>query len=146
MRILLDTNVWIAGLITRGACAELIDYCLSTHQLVISDWILDEVTEKLATRFQYTPDRIREVESWILEISEHFQLEGTLPSISRDVDDNHVLLSVQQAQADCLISGDKDLLDLDYFENIPILKPSDFWGFEDQQIKSEIDGEDSDVE
>lgn len=114
--------------------------------MVISDWILDEVTEKLATRFKYTPDRIREVESWILEISEHFQLEGTLPSVSRDVDDNNVLLSAQQAQADCLISGDKDLLDLEYFENIPILKPSDFWGFEDQQIKPKIDEEDSDVE
>lgn len=131
MRVVLDTNVWIAGLIARGACADLIDHCISAHHLVVSDWILEKVKEKLSTKFQYTPDRVQEVESWMLDICEFFKLEDIPPEISRDTDDNHVPLSAKQAQAVCLISGDKDLLVLEKFENIPITNPSNFWALED---------------
>lgn len=131
MRVLPDTNVWIAGLIARGACADLIDHCLSAHQLVVSDWILEEVKEKLTTKFQYAPNQVKEVESWMLEICDFFQLQGAPPNVSRDADDNHVLLSAKQARATCLVSGDQDLLILEKFEEIPIVSPSGFWALED---------------
>lgn len=133
MRVLFDTNVWIAGLIARGACADLIDHCLGAHQLVVSDWVLEEVKEKLTAKFQYGPSRVKEVEAWMLEICDFFELQGTLPDVSRDADDNHVLLSAKQAQVACLVSGDKDLLVLEKFEEIPIVSPSGFWAFEDQR-------------
>jgi len=131
VKVLLDNNVWVAGLIARGACTDLIDHCLSAHQLVVSDWILEEVKEKLLTKFKYAPERVKEVESWMLEICDFFQLVGIPPEISRDADDNYVLLSAKQAQVVCLVSGDKDLLILEKFENIPIINPSGFWALED---------------
>jgi putative PIN family toxin of toxin-antitoxin system len=44
----------------------------------------------------------------------------------RDPKDDKFLELAVNRHADILITGDKDLLTLGTFENIPILKPSDF--------------------
>lgn len=47
--------------------------------------------------------------------------------VCRDPDDDVVLATALAARADCLITGDSDLLDLDAFRGIPILRPAAFW-------------------
>lgn len=42
MRILLDTNVLIAAFLTRGICNELLEHCLRHHQLINSEFLLNE--------------------------------------------------------------------------------------------------------
>ena len=98
----------------------------------ISDWILKEVTEKLATRFQYPPERIREVEGWLRDVGDLFSLHGEPPDVCRDPDDNYVLLSARQAEAACIVTGDRGLLDLKKYAGIPIVMPSAFWRLEHQ--------------
>ena len=120
MKPLLDTNVWIAGLISRGMCAELIDYCIGEHRLPISDWISREATGKPASRFGYSSARLREVEAWLREVGEYFVLQGEPPSVCRDPDDDYVLHSACRAEADCLVTGDQDLLVLGRYEGIVI--------------------------
>ena len=126
----MDSNVWIAGLIARGTCAELIDHCLAEHQSPISDWILKEITELLTTRFEYSPDKIREVEIWLRDVGDLFRLRGDPPDVCRDPDDNYVLLTAYQAEAACIVTGDRDLLDLKKFEGIPIVLPNASWQLE----------------
>ena len=130
MKVLLDSNVWIAGLIARGTCAELIDHCLVEHQLPISDWISKEIIEVLTTRFEYPLDRIREVESWLRDVADLFRLDGDPPNICRDPDDNYVLLTAYQVEAACIVTGDRDLLDLKRFEGISVVLPNAFWQLE----------------
>ena len=43
----------------------------------------------------------------------------------RDPDDDAVLALAITADVDFIVSGDKDLLDLEIFQNIPILKPAE---------------------
>jgi uncharacterized protein len=45
--------------------------------------------------------------------------------VCRDPDDDHVLALVLTAQVDLIVSGDQDLLDLNPFQNIPILAPAE---------------------
>jgi putative PIN family toxin of toxin-antitoxin system len=45
----------------------------------------------------------------------------------RDADDLPVLGTVLAAKADCLVTGDKDLLVLTPFSGHPILSPRQFW-------------------
>jgi putative PIN family toxin of toxin-antitoxin system len=45
----------------------------------------------------------------------------------RDPKDNMFLSLAVSASADAIISGDKDLLVLNPFKNIPILSPADFF-------------------
>ncbi len=46
----------------------------------------------------------------------------------RDPKDNHVLETAIDGHATCVLSGDKDLLVLNPFRDIPILSPSEFLG------------------
>jgi putative PIN family toxin of toxin-antitoxin system len=49
----------------------------------------------------------------------------TPPAELRDPDDVHVLACAVTAEADAIVTGDKDLLALKTFEGIPILKVRD---------------------
>ena len=47
-------------------------------------------------------------------------------SACRDLKDNAVLEAACAAGADCIVSGDRDLLDLGEYRSIPILTPRQF--------------------
>jgi putative PIN family toxin of toxin-antitoxin system len=46
--------------------------------------------------------------------------------VCRDPDDNVILSLALDGKADYIVSGDKDLLDLSPFQDIPIIKPAEF--------------------
>ena len=48
-----------------------------------------------------------------------------VPRIARDPDDDHVIACAIAAQADFIVSGDHDLLDLGQYQGIAILNASD---------------------
>jgi len=51
MKIVFDTNVLLSAFATHGLSYRVLDICLDKHELYISKWIIDEVTEKLRTKF-----------------------------------------------------------------------------------------------
>jgi len=53
VKIVLDTNVLIAAFISRGICADLLEHSVRTHELVTSDFILNEFLEKLTGKFKF---------------------------------------------------------------------------------------------
>ena len=44
----------------------------------------------------------------------------------RDPDDDKLLETALMGEADCLVTGDRDLLAMSPFDGIPIMTPSDF--------------------
>lgn len=50
--------------------------------------------------------------------------------VCRDADDDTVFGTAIAARADCIVTGDEDLLVLQEFQSIPILRPRDFGDFE----------------
>ena len=60
MRIVLDTNVLIASLISRGKCYALVENSLKVHEIISSKFILDELAEKLQKKFKYDIEDINE--------------------------------------------------------------------------------------
>jgi putative PIN family toxin of toxin-antitoxin system len=120
VRVLLDTNVLIAAFVARGTCSELLEYCVRNHTLVTSKPLLRELAETLAGKFGYKGQETREV------------LEPALlnPPVCRDPDDDVVLGSALAGACDCIVTGDKDLLVLERFREIPILMPAEFWRHE----------------
>lgn len=50
-------------------------------------------------------------------------LPPLIPKVSRDPKDDAILACAVQAQADAIVSGDKDLLSLVLYQKIPILTP-----------------------
>jgi predicted nucleic acid-binding protein len=53
------------------------------------------------------------------------ELSGVVTAC-RDPDDNKLLEIAVVGRADCLVTGDQDLLILDPFQGIPILTPAGF--------------------
>jgi len=50
----------------------------------------------------------------------------TIPRTARDPRDDHVLACAVEGGADYIVSGDRDLLNLEAFRGIPIISPAAF--------------------
>ena len=46
--------------------------------------------------------------------------------VERDPEDDNIIIAAVEGKADCIVSGDRHLQDLDSYEDIPILSPSEF--------------------
>ncbi|MFO7893986.1 MAG: putative toxin-antitoxin system toxin component, PIN family [Longimicrobiales bacterium] len=130
MRVLLDTNVWIAAFVARGSCHELVEHCKRAHTLVTSAFILSEFEGKLLEKFEVPVGKAGEARTLIETHSDLVTPRPLEEPVSRDPDDDPVLASAVAGRCRCLVTGDRDLLVLREHEGIPILPPKDFWRFE----------------
>lgn len=130
MRVLLDTNVLVSAFTCQGHSAELLTHCLRNHEIVISDFILDEVEATLLSKFGIPEILVARAVTFLRRVSEVMETGMIDVSVCRDPDDNAVLVAAREGSVDCLITGDSDLLVLSSFSGVPILKPADFWRFE----------------
>ena len=130
-RLVIDSNVWIAALISpTGAARQLVDAILDNDiDILMSEATFDELVSRL-DRPKF--DRYREPEAWNLFLSELVELAlwqedaGTTTGISRDADDDKFLALAVMGQADAIVSGDGDLLELGTHDGIPIVTPAEF--------------------
>jgi putative PIN family toxin of toxin-antitoxin system len=132
MRIVLDTNVLIAAFITRGSCHELVEHCVQNHSIVISDFILREVSDHLIHKFGYSQSEAQEVLA-LLKLHTRTVSIGPLETrVCRDADDDNVLATALAGDADCIVTGDTDLLSLGRFRGVRIVRPAGFADYEAQ--------------
>jgi uncharacterized protein len=130
MRILLDTNVLIAAFVSRGTCSELVEHCVRNHSLISSSHLIGELEDKLSGKLGFSRQETRDV---INLLRDRMILTEPVPldqPVCRDPDDDLVLAAAQAGECDCIVTGDKDLLVLERFRQIPIVTPADFWRLE----------------
>ena len=109
MRIVLDTNVLLAALGTRGLCEALLAVVLETHELFVSEHILEELRRHLVGTFKVPAARANEPVSFVREQATTVKPSPTSPRACRDPDDLPVLGTAHAAEADVLVTGDRDL-------------------------------------
>jgi putative PIN family toxin of toxin-antitoxin system len=137
MRIVLDTNVLVAAFIAHGNCNELLEYCIVNHEVVVSKFILDELVDVLTRKFDFTRAEARIVIR-LLRTRTHLVDPAPLPiPVCRDPDDDTILATARTAECDAIVTGDKDLTDLQRYEGVSILTPSEFWQFESGAAEQE---------
>jgi len=130
-RLVVDSNVWIAALLTpTGSARRLVNIVLARGiDVVFSESTFHELVTRLE-RPKFA--KYRQHEAWNLFLSELVELavwhDDTLTAagVSRDSDDDKFLALAVTGQADAIISGDNDLLELVAYEGIPILTPTEF--------------------
>lgn len=128
--MLLDTNVLISAFIARGNSNEVFDHCLTSHQLITSLWILDELEEKLTGKFHFKKTDVKDVVNLIRANAEIVEPDGLDKKVCRDADDDNILAAALAEKADCIVTGDNDLLALKDYRGIRIISPTGFWEFE----------------
>jgi len=126
MKIVFDTNVILSAFITQGLSSRVLDICIDKHQLFISPWILNEIIEKLNKKFNTSQNEIKRVKDFLLNAFRLIQPEGEIPNLCRDKDDNNILYLAQYIDADLIITGDKDLLELKFIKKSKIINPRTF--------------------
>jgi putative PIN family toxin of toxin-antitoxin system len=127
MKVILDTNVLLSSLLFSGFAAKVHDFCVIHFNVISSDWLFDELEEKLLGKFTLSEEQ---AERFIVLLQERTSVVhpfNELPDVCRDVDDNHVLQLADYIQADCIITGDKDLLVLESFKKTQIFSPREFY-------------------
>lgn len=127
MRVFLDTNVLASAAATRGLCADVLREVLSSHELLTSAQVLNELKQVLAAKFRVPKDLIDDL-LWLLRKDTVLAQPGQLPDIElEDKDDLRILSAALSAAADVLVTGDKDLLAVSQVEHLVILSPRQFW-------------------
>lgn len=96
-------------------------------KIAVSQDILKELADVLAgKKFRAPVTFVQQIIHELNEIAELVIVTDKISIIKNDPDDNRILECAAAAKADCIISGDKDLLSLGHFKKIRILSPSDF--------------------
>jgi putative PIN family toxin of toxin-antitoxin system len=127
MRIVLDTNVVVAAFATRGLCAEIFEVCLTEHTLVTSGCILSEVQEKLLTKLHLPHKTTGDILEYLRSSSELCEIKSVDISVCRDKDDDKIIGTALDGNAEFIITGDNDLLILRKYEGIKIVTPREYW-------------------
>jgi uncharacterized protein len=129
LRFVFDTNSIVSGLLLpESKPRQAFDRAQDQGSILISIPILTELNEVLSRKKfdKYLPEEKRKrflavlaKEAELIEITEEI-------ADCRDPNDNKFLELAVCGNADCIISGDKDLLELNPFRGIAILKPDEF--------------------
>jgi uncharacterized protein len=134
-RVVIDTNVLISSLLLIASTpARAVDKAVTKAQLVATTATLRELIEKLhSPKF----DRYvrRERRDRLLErVASLVEIIDVLQSIraSRDPRDDKFLEAAVNGRADVIITGDRDLLDLDPFRGVAIVTPAAYLSRETQ--------------
>ena len=128
MKVVLDSSVLIAASISRaGVCADLLEDVLTHHELVVSDYIAEELARKLRDKFNFPEREVRQLHRFLARMATTV-VPADLPiRVCRDPSDIPVLGTAVAAGASVLVTVDKDLLALGEFQGIAIIKPGEFW-------------------
>lgn len=126
MRVCLDTNVLVAAFAARGLCADVLRVCLTDHELVIGEVHLKELRRALRDKLKLPEDRIEAAEAVFAGMALIAKPVEPAAIEIRDPDDRWILATAIVGKADCLVTGDKDLLTLQNLP-LPILNPRSFW-------------------
>ena len=134
MKLVLDTNVLVSGLLyPSGPSSRLIAaWRHDSFELVVSDFLIDElqrIATRLAPRLKQGPTDVDDFVDTVCLRGQLLQLdEASLAQAAasglRDANDVPILATLIGAQADFLVTGDKDLLAL--AQAYPILSPAAF--------------------
>lgn len=110
MRIMLDTNILISALVFGGKTKFLLEnLVMSEHEILVSEYVCDEFTEKLKQKW---PDKSERLTAIFRRMDFNFckstsQILGSV----RDKKDVPVLSDAIFNNADVLLTGDNDFLD-----------------------------------
>jgi len=129
IRVVLDTNVLVSGLLFGGGPGKLVDFWKTgVIRLIMSRLMLDEFLRVLAyPKFQLSEEEIHYL--LYVEVLPHLEMVEVHPGpilIPKDPSDDMFLHCAVAAGAKYIISGGRHLLRLKSHKRIKILSPAEF--------------------
>ena|GEM_PF-512870 len=128
MRVFLDSNVWVAGLSTRGLCTDLIRLLLRRHghghvALLVSKDVRDETLRILRDKLGASENElwsVRDAMAWAECVS---PADWQPPSGFPDPEDVAIVGAAIAADADLFVTGDRALIEMDSIQGLALVPP-----------------------
>ena len=127
MRVFLDTNVLVASFATRGLCSDLLHLVLGEHQLVLGEAVLTELGPVLRGKLGLPNEVVAEAEAFLRREAEVVLETASVGVAVPDPDDATIPGQAVASNADVLVTGDRDLLEIAEAAPVRILDPRGFW-------------------
>ena len=129
MKVILDCNIWISFLLSRQDCLLRRMLMDTRFDICICEELLAEIVN--VARRDKIRKRVSEAElQQLLKIIDAFcektTIDNIAESIIRDPKDLYLLSLAETIDADYIVSGDKDLTDLNQHLRTRIIKLADF--------------------
>lgn len=131
MRFVLDTNVVVSALVFGGTPLQLLHAAVTGDVLLFTSPVLLAELREVLARPHLAGPLARKQSSVERAIAKYGELALRVAPTSaprvvpNDPDDDHVIACALAAQADIVVSGDRDLLDLQQHQGIAILTASE---------------------
>jgi putative PIN family toxin of toxin-antitoxin system len=129
VKLVVDTNVLLAGSAWSGTASQLVDALLADEAtLCLSEKLLAELAdvlqrEKFRARLDERGQSATAILARFREVVQIIESSAmAVPASLRDPDNVHVLACAVATTADAIVTGDNDLLALKKFEGIPIIE------------------------
>jgi putative PIN family toxin of toxin-antitoxin system len=128
IRIIVDTNIWISFLI--GKELQDLKHLIASEKvkIITTDQLLTEirlVTTRNKLRKYFNQDKVSDLISLLDIIADKVKIEK-IDKISRDAKNDFLLALAKEGRANYLITGDKDLLDIQVYGRTKILTVKQF--------------------
>ena len=126
MRVVFDTNIFISAFVVRGSLGERAFLCAQQKrfELCTSVAILTETAWKLRDKFNQADEDITSALKLISRASTVYK-PSVRVNVPADAPDNRILECALAADADLIVTGDRHLLKLKKYQDIPIIRLAD---------------------
>ncbi|RPJ14224.1 MAG: putative toxin-antitoxin system toxin component, PIN family [Deltaproteobacteria bacterium] len=138
MKIVLDTNVLVAGLLSPfGPCGEIVRMVSSGElALCLDSRVLTEYEEVLGRpKFKFEKDKVAAVLDYVEAHGLTVASSPLLRSLP-DIDDEPFLEVAIAARVACLVTGNKNHFPSVQCRGVAVLSPSDFLKFYKKHLKT----------
>ncbi|RPI03164.1 MAG: putative toxin-antitoxin system toxin component, PIN family [Zetaproteobacteria bacterium] len=125
---MLDANVLVAAYLTEGLCARLLRRARQGQfELFTCAQILAETRDNLQKLTSPSTEALDAVMAHLLAVCTVIKAIPPLGRrVCRDATDDGILACARAARVDYLVTGDRDLLALRTFDDIPVISPRSF--------------------
>jgi putative PIN family toxin of toxin-antitoxin system len=117
-RFVVDASTLVSGVASRqggGApwliLAALLDF---EFEAVVCPRLIGEFRDALTNKYfreRFDPDDLAEIVANVEEVATEYADPGEITSLLRDPDDDYLVALAREADADAIVTGDRDLLD-----------------------------------
>jgi len=129
VRVVIDTNVLISATFWTGKPKQLLNKVRHGEvTFLTSEILLDELKEVLVREdkpFKLSEEEAERVVTEMRDLAEIAQTHSRV-TVCQDEKDNRVLECAIDGRAECIISGDRHLLELKSFQGVKVITVADF--------------------
>lgn len=126
MVVVFDSGVWISAFQFGGTPLAAIGSAFVSDRIAYCNQITAEIRGVLVRKFSWRDQDVRSLLDDYLSEGAKVEIKNRLHGICRDLKDDMVFECAYLAQAEFIISGDRDLLAVGNYQDIHVLTPRQY--------------------